>query len=111
MEIEMYKMNNLRLRFSIYDQDDLPVDLSNADIYFVVKTPTGKDRDVIKKETEDINIIGEDNNICEVEIMSEDTEDLTPKEYKYELLVVFADGSRYTAVVDNFILKDVIIQT
>jgi len=113
--IEIFKRNDLKLRFSICDQDDVPLDITTARITFVVKTRFGEGRKVLQKSSEegDVTVTGTHNNICEIDLVKEDTDNLTPKSYLYEILIEFPIGggeySRYTGTIDDFEVKDTLI--
>lgn len=114
--IKIYKGNNLIVKRQILNQDDQIVDLTGARITFSVKLDEGEGDVIIKKistQSDDITIDSMESSICIIKIKAVDTYDLTPKIYKFELLIELPDGNggytRHTAVVDDFIIEDNLI--
>ena len=113
----MFKSNSLRINFSIKDQDDNAVDLSQAVVEFTVKEEKGSGQVVISKSSEvsgQIEIDDTETGVCYLRFEPEDTNTLAPKTYIYELLIKLpaVDGSgydRYTAEVGDFNLEDTVI--
>lgn len=118
MAIELYKANDLDINFSVKDQDDNSVDLSDAEVQFVVKEEKGKGEKVIEKSSEvggEITIDEEETSTCTINFEPEDTKDLVPKSYEYELLIKLpaTEGTgwdRYTAEVGEFVIEDTVIE-
>jgi len=113
MDIVIDKLRNKKFRFSIYDQDESPIDLTGSTAYFVIKTTKGEGRKVIIKSTDgdDMTIEGVNDNICVVTFVPEDTRNITPKSYRYELVLEIPEGGVsewYTGVRAGFEVKDVL---
>lgn len=117
--ISIYKNNDLDVKFQIKDQDQKPIDLTGALIKFAVKVATGDSKKIIYKDNNDtaeITIDETDTSICTIYLVPDDTKELVPKEYWFELLIELpktsGDGySRYTAVVDKFEVLDTVISS
>jgi len=111
--IEINKNNHMDVWFHIKKQDNTDLDLTDGEVRFVVKTKKGEGRKIIEKSSNngDITLENPAGGMCIVHLVPEDTENITPKTYVFEVSALVPDGAdtkRYTAVVDEFKVLDIV---
>ena len=95
MTVDVYQRNDLLIQRQIMDETGAPVQLAGAFVAYVVEHFGVV---VLRKSTADGGIVVTDPAQGRIEIqLSHDDTDLPSGDYRTELLVVDADGNRYTA--------------
>ena len=101
MPYEVYQKNEKNIPITIEDNDGA-LDISGTSIIFVVKN---NEEVVIKKTIDDgITIINAENGEIEIDITDEDN-DIIPMGYDCELLLIDAEGNRYTALQGKYVIE------
>ncbi len=91
--IKVHQRNDKLILYQLRDETDTPIDITDADILFIVsKYPNHRDILFTKQVVKTNPLVGE----IELELSAGDT-DLPAGLYIYELLLVDVDGHRYTA--------------
>jgi len=91
--IKVHQRNDKLILYQLRDETDTPIDITDADILFIVsKYPNHRDTLFTKQVVKTNPLVGE----IELELSAGDT-DLPAGLYIYELLLVDVDGHRYTA--------------
>lgn len=112
-DIEHWKGDDAQIRITVLDQDDNPVDLTDATARWWMTSrlspaSTGAASIYIQKSTADGGIIITENSgtfTLTIELQPEDTENLTPGKYYHETEVVDSAGEISTVTVGKFILR------
>jgi len=103
MSIRLYQKNELLIKVNLKDDVDTALDISDANVYFVVSNDSGEV--VISKSTEDDTITVLDASEGQIEfLITKEDSDLTTANLNYnsELLVIDLNGHRYTASQPSF---------
>lgn len=112
--MEFYKERNYEKIITIQDDEEEVIDLSEVElIVFEIRNMMGSKTSMIRKTNEEeseIEIIDEREGECKIKITPEDTEDITPKEYKYEVMIEKSDGKEFTVDIGDVEVKDVLIK-
>lgn len=112
--MEFYKERNYEKIITIQDDEEEVIDLSEVElIVFEIRNMMGSKTSMIRKTNEEeseIEIIDEGEGECKIKITPEDTEDITPKEYKYEVMIEKSDGKEFTVDIGDVEVKDVLIK-
>jgi len=106
--IEIYKGDNRMIRVYVKDENLDIIDLNGAEARLLIAEGTQSSSYLIRKTTENY----EDGVIKTPElgeiiffINTDDTKDLDPSQYYYQIIVVLKNGQRYTVCSDMFDLK------
>jgi len=99
--VSMFLAEKKRLHFTI-QEGGVDVDVSTATITFTLARRIGESALITKTAT--FKTDGTDGEIY-VDLVSSDTEDLSPGNYWYELEVEFPGSTPYIAQEDYFTLK------
>lgn len=120
-KITMFLRDNRTLALTVNDEDRTPVDLDDCKLWFTVKQRTS-DPDanalIMKKNTA---AGGVDTQIkvltpttdgkAEVYLVPEDTDNINPGVYVYDVQVTLANGKTYTITRDQIVFKEDVTKT
>jgi len=104
-EVLFYLGNNGTLKFTFYDEDRAPINLTGGVLTFSVKARENDTTAIISKVTSESaqgNIPVGTDGIVNFLLIPADTEDLRPKKYVYDVQFVDSNGKTFTMVKDVF---------
>lgn len=119
-KITMFIRDDRTLSVSVNQDDGTPVNLTSAKIWFTVKARTSDTDDqalIQKKNTaagggdDQIKIVVAAQGKMEVYLVPDDTEDLDPGTYIYDIQVTLASGKTYTVARDKITFKEDVTKT
>jgi len=100
-DIQVFKGEEKKLNYTITDDDDLTIDLTDKNVYFTVATefpPYGEEVFEVKATNK------KSNGTCDILLTTNET-DITPKLYFLEVWVEFQGGEKYTAEIGRFFVR------
>jgi len=115
VRIQMYLRDDRTLSLTINDSDDDPVDLTDAKLYFTVKTKmSDPDTSAIfqKKNAAagggdtEIKVTDATGGAAEIYVVPADTEDVNPGNYMWDVQVILANGKTYTVLRGRVTFKE-----
>lgn len=117
-KIEMYIENHVDLEVTITDEDDVVVDLTDAQVIFSVKEKFTDTSYIFQRKnalaggsSSEVEMTDPTNGVCEVHIIPDNTNGLETGSYSYDVWVKLSNGNEKTVIVDRLVLEDVVKKT
>lgn len=99
--VSIYRGTSKTLKLAVTDVDEKPVDLTGAAVHFTVKKDVKDTVPVIRKSTAvltEVEISDPNGGIARIFLNPEDTKDLDPGQYVFDILSILSSGKRYIVV-------------
>jgi hypothetical protein len=104
VDYTMQQGDGKTLSITVLDDDENPVDLTSADITFVVSKAPGSVAQIVKVTPDHIESADPETGVFTVPLDPEDTENMAAGAYYYEAEVIDSDGLSSTVLSGRFVL-------
>ncbi len=112
-KLEMYIGNHEDFEIEITDEDDVVVDITDAEVIFSLKDDFSDEDYLFQRSNEDaggdsteVEMTDPTNGKCEVHIIPTNTQSLTKGTYVYDVWIKLTNGKEKTIIVNRLFLED-----